>query len=109
MNLQETNCAFVHEGITYTADGALVTPELATVYVRSDGPPTPGKLISVSDWQGNHLGFGTVRTTWERYSSILGSCRWASVRFAIDGVTYVGRLNWDNGELVRGRRIKGGN
>lgn len=104
--VNETECTFEVAGAKFTNMGAFVNEEFAQVYVRSDGPPTSGKVVRVSTWNGAHLGFGVVKSTWEKYSKILGSCRWCSVRFTINNVTYAGRLNWDNGELVRGKRVK---
>lgn len=112
MNLTETNCTFEFQGQKFTAGGADVTPEHATVYVKADAHAgccvVAGTPIKVSSWHGAALGSGRVVSTWFRWTPVLGRSRWVAVRFTIDGVTYAGRLNWDNGELVRGRAVKGG-
>lgn len=107
MELDEAECTIEHNGAKYTNRGAFVNGEYAQVYIKTNVPPRVGLPIQVTDWTGNVLGSGAVRTVWEGYSRYMESQRYASVRFTIDGVTYAGRLNWDSGELVRGRRVGG--
>lgn len=106
MNLVETECTIELQGRKFSANGACVTPDYAAVYVKAAGKD-PGTPIVVSSWHGQQLGTGTVVSSWKRWTAY-GPCRWLSVRFWIDGVCYAGRFNSDNGQLVRGRRFKGG-
>lgn len=113
MRLNETECTIELNGRQFTNRGAYIDGGFAMVYVKRNAeqakirPQLEGAVISVTDWHGNKLGAGLITSVWTQYGHVFGSYRMVSVRFVIDGVAYSGRFNYDNGELVRAKQMKG--
>ncbi len=101
----EQNCTFEHAGREFSAGGAVVTDDIANVYVGSMDPFT--KLVPIKDWHGNLLGAGRITARWKQYH-MAGPYTMAHVKFTIDGRHYTGRYSPDYGDLVKARRCKHG-
>jgi hypothetical protein len=104
--VNETECTFEVNGQKFTNRGAYVDDNFADVYVtrnEKDRQALAGSTIKVTDWHGNKLGAGVILKEWR----LRNYTRMVSVRFIIDGVVYSGRFNYDTGQLVRGKKVKG--
>ena len=112
--LNETECTIELGGRQFSNRGAYINENFAMVYiVRNEDqakirPQLKGSVIKVTDWNGNRLGAGLIVSAWVQYGQVFGSYNMVSVRFVIDGIVYAGRFNYDNGQLVRAKRIKTG-
>lgn len=73
----------------------------AWLYLRSFHPMLQG--ASVSTWNGAHLGTITdARVYWHNFGG-----RFVSIRVkGTNGATYYGRASWDNGNVIKLRRVK---
>ena len=82
MRYIEKDCVVTHEGRTYEAGGAVVTPELCVAYLAKDG--------KVTDWHGAVLGTFRIVASWRTPRSYVSSHMHA-VHVTIEGVLYKGR------------------
>ena len=90
----------VHEGREFTNLGASVTPDHAVGYVQVQ----PGHW-ELTDWNGDHLGFGRSTSKWKTPGSFVSS-HYYQARFKINGVWYTGRTA-GHGMLWKGKRMTG--
>lgn len=100
----ETNCTFEHEGHAYKSGGAVVTPDYAIAYLKSE---RTGELVRdlrwfVTDWHGKELGSARITASWSMPHSWVSS-RQYQVEAIIDGVTYTGR-SMGEGMAWKGKR-----
>ncbi len=101
MKVNEKNSVFEFQGKKFTNKGAYVDKIFAHVYIiNKDG----GGIATT--WDGKFLAHVQVVSEWKTRSKFFGYLRWRSVRFTIDGITYSGRYCYDNGQLVRAKRVK---
>jgi hypothetical protein len=91
----EKDCTFEHEGRTFEAGGAVVTPDRIIAYLGKDGVLT--------DWHGNKIGTYRVTSTWRTPASYVSSTM-HQVYATVDGVTYTGR-SAGVGMSFKGRRV----
>ena len=91
----EADCVFTHEGRTYEAGGAVVTPARAVGYVKAANERS-GCVVEITDWHGRTIGHGVITAVWR-------TPRMMQVRAVIDGVAYTGR-SCGNGMIWSGRR-----
>lgn len=91
----ETGCVFTHEGRSFEAGGAVVTPETITAY--------PGEHGVLTDWHGNTLGSWRSVAAWP-VTSFMGSTM-HQIEARVDGVTYTGR-GFGIGCVYNGKRKK---
>ena len=78
----ETDCKITHEGRTYEAGGAVVTPDRIVAY--------PGKAGVLNDWHGNPIGTYRIVATWKTPRSYVSSTM-HQIEACVAGVTYTGR------------------
>ncbi len=89
----EAGCTVEHEGRTFEAGGAVVTPERIFAYCG------PDRVLT--DWHGSPLGTWRTVASWPVFS-YMGS-RMCQIEARVDGVTYTGR-GFGEGLCYRGRR-----
>ena len=89
----ETDCTIEHEGRTFEAGGAIVTPDRILAY--------PGEGGVLTDWHGRQLGTWREVARW-RVHSWIGS-HMCQIEARVDGVTYTGR-GFGVGCIYRGKR-----
>src|ERR1700691_1873235 len=94
----ERDCVIEHEGRSYEASGAIVSPECIVAYLGRDNVLT--------DWHGNSLGTYRVTSTWRTPRSYV-STTMSQVRAIVNGVTYTGR-SAGQGMIYCGRRVADG-
>ena len=105
----ETDCTITHEGRTFDASGAVVTPEAAIAYVGALVNVNPhgtsmritNGTRALNDWHGNQIGTCYISRSW-RVFSYLGS-HMNQIYARINGVDYTGR-GFGEGMSVRLRR-----
>lgn len=85
----------IHEGRSFSAWGAVVTPDAAAAYLGADGVLT--------NWQGEPIGTYRVVSTWRTPRSFVSS-RMRQVEATIGGVRYTGR-SAGVGMLWKGKRV----
>lgn len=92
----ETDCTITHEGKTFEAGGAVVTPDYAIAYVGKTlgdgmGVDRHGSTSrrALNDWHGNQIGTCYISKSWPIHSYI-GS-RMCQIYARINGVDYTGR------------------
>ncbi len=100
MKINETKCVFEFQGKKFTNSGAYVDKNFAHVYITHKD----GKEIATT-WNGEFLANVQIVSKWQTRSKFFGYLNWRSVRFKIDGITYSGRYCYDNGQLVRAKRV----
>lgn len=94
MTYQEQNCTFEHEGQSFEAGGAAVTPAWIVAYPAKDGVLT--------DWHGKPLGTWRATSSW-RVGYPPCADRMYQIEAVVDGVKYTGR-GQGVGMMYRGRR-----
>jgi len=82
MEYVETNCTITHDGRTYEAGGAHVTPRHCIAYLGPNG--------ELHDWHGNTIGRYRITAAWKLPNSPL-STTMHQVEATVDGITYTGR------------------
>lgn len=92
----ETGCTITHEGRTFEAGGAVVTPDYVIAYLSLDGT-----RYHITDWHGQHLANARITATWRTPHSWLSDTM-HQVEATIDGITYTGRSG-GAGLIWRGR------
>jgi hypothetical protein len=93
----EEDCTFTHEGRTFEAGGAVVTPDFAIGYVRD--------LKAITNWHGDQvLGNITAVKSWRTSRSYV-SDRQYQITARISGVLYTGRSG-GSGMIWRGKPCK---
>jgi hypothetical protein len=118
----ETDCNITHEGKTFEAGGAVITPEHAIVYLASDPIPTPDRMRSgrqffpsrprpaacgtpwhgtLTDWHGNKVGTYAPQSTFFQRGA-----RMYAISARINGQDYYGRTQGE-GMYVRLTAYKG--
>jgi hypothetical protein len=109
----EADCAFVHEGRSFTSGGAAVTDDYALVYI-GDAIKREGSLGSLdvgdyhaTDWHGNIIGRAHLVSSWRVPNG------WLSGRLCAYYVTIYGRpprhynvRGSGQGMVARGARVK---
>jgi hypothetical protein len=99
MTYVETDCTVTHEGRTFEAGGAVVTPDRIIAYPAADG--------ILTDWHGRQLGTWRSVSSWRLAQwSPIGGWIMHQIEAVVDGVTYTGR-GFGQGCLYRGRRKAG--
>ena len=93
----ERNCVVHHEGRSFEAGGAVVSPDILIAYLGNDGV--------LQDWHGKQLGTYHITSTWSIHSWI--STTMHQVEAIVAGVKYTGR-SCGVGMIYRGRPKKGG-
>ena len=93
MEYVEADCVFVHEGRSFEAGGAVVTPDLVLAY--------PGAGGVLADWHGEKLGTWRAVASWP-VRSYMGS-RMYQIEARVNGTTYTGR-GFGEGMIYKGRR-----
>jgi hypothetical protein len=88
----EQACDFTHEGKTFSAGGAVVTPDYLIAY--------PGKDGVLHDWHGNAIGRWASVSSW-RVNSYMGE-RMHQIEATVDGTRYTGR-GFGVGMIYKGR------
>ena len=106
----EQDCTVTHEGRTFEAGGAVVTPEYAIGYVKGIEQRDNEHFtffrggfwghIEITDWHGNTLGHGRITHSW----CVLSSSYMHQVEATINGVKYTGRTQ-GNGMIWKGKRM----
>jgi hypothetical protein len=91
----ERGCVIQHEGRSFEAGGAFVSPAFIIAYL--------GKDSVLSDWHGRRLGTYRITSTWPIHSWISRTMH--QVEATVAGVTYTGR-SCGVGMIYRGRRKK---
>ena len=100
----EQDCTFTHEGMTFEAGGAVVTPEYAVGYVTNlDESQIHRNGCDITNWRGNKLGMGRVTARWETPGSYVSNYM-HQVEATINGVKYTGRTQ-GNGMIWKGKRM----
>jgi len=97
----EKDCTITIDGCSFTAGGAVVTPERLVGYLgkqRADG------LRDLNDWHGRWLGTCRITATWRTPRSYLSHVM-HQIYATVNGATYTGRCAGD-GMLFRGRAVK---
>lgn len=89
----ETDCTFTHEGKTFEAGSAIVTPDCIVAY--------PGKDGKLCNWHGDVLGTWRETARW-RVNSFMGT-HMLQIRAVVNGVAYTGR-GFGEGCIYKGRR-----
>jgi hypothetical protein len=102
----ERDCVITHEGRTFEAGGAAVTPEWALAYPDIPGGEYRGAFGAMRDWHGNEIGTCRVTARWKTPRSWVSS-HMCQIEATIGGVKYTGR-GAGSGSLWRGKRVKGG-
>lgn len=90
----ETDCIVEHEGRSFEAGGAIVTPDVIVAYPSKDGVLT--------DWRGKPLGTWRATRSW-RVRSYMGS-RMYQISATVNGAHYTGR-GFGEGMSFNGRRV----
>jgi len=90
----EADCAITFHGISYTANGAMVTEKWIIAYMGAD-------MASVTDWHGHKLGNATIKTSWATPTSY-ASDRCYQVDATVNGITYTGRTG-GGGMIYKGK------
>ena len=95
----EQDCTVKHEGLEFTAGGAVVTDGYLVAY--------PGDAGALNDWHGRQI--GTYRVISTRPAVFFGRRSWQGstyyfMRGTVDGVTYSLR-GFGRGMIARGKRI----
>ena len=105
----ETDCVVTHEGRTYEAGGAVVTPSHVIGYVgkdRRDGmgcDRSHGSSRDLTDWHGNVIGTIRLTSSWRTPRSFVSSRMYQGYA-TVDGVTYTGRTCGE-GMIFNGKRV----
>jgi hypothetical protein len=79
----ETDCTITHEGKSFEAGGAFVSPTHVTAYMSAD-------MRTVTDWHGNKLGDARIVSKWRRPRNYVSSHMY-QVEVTIEGRRYTGR------------------
>ena len=103
MTYIETDCTIQRDGQSFEATGAVVTDNYAIAYIETGenfkDMRFAGIIIDLTDWHGNLIGHGTVRSHWRnQYGSYM-----YQVEGRINGVRYTGRTA-GHGMIWRGKR-----
>ena len=102
----EQDCTIEHNGQTFEAGGAVVTPDFAIGYVK-DHKSAMSERGVITDWHGNEIGKIVACTSTWPVHSWMGN-RMHQIEARIDGVLYTGRAIGDvhgvSGIIWRGRR-----
>lgn len=93
----ERDCTFTHEGRTFEAGGAVVTPDSIVAY--------PGRDGVLTDWHGAILGTWRATSSWRTPHSFVSS-RMYQIEANVRGVVYTGR-GCGVGMVFRGKRKAG--
>ena len=99
----EQDCTFTHEGRTFEAGGAVVTPEYAIGYVKSmfiEDEYNHWATGLITDWHGLFLGSILYAKVFRAPSMI----RMYQVEATINGVKYTGRTQ-GNSMIWKGKRM----
>lgn len=112
----ETDCTFhASNGQSYTAGGAVVTPEHCTGYLKAPEPPEPptgagyharervGATGTLTDWHGNPLGTFRIVAVWGLPFAAHLSDVMCQAEATVGGVVYTGR-SAGYGMLYKGKR-----
>ena len=107
----ETDCTVTHEGRTFEAGGAYVTPERICAYVGKveGGRGFEGHLGSepqyrtLTDWHGKRIGTIRLTSSWPIRSFL--APRMYQAYATVKGVTYTGRTMGE-GMVFNGKRTK---
>ena len=91
----EPDCTFTHEGGSFTAGGAVVTPERIIAY--------PGKAGVLKDWHGNAIGTWRATATWRTPRSYVAGTM-SQIVAKVNGATYTGR-GAGEGMIFQGKRM----
>jgi hypothetical protein len=91
----EKECTVTHEGRTFEAGGAVVTPGRIVAYLGRDGVLT--------DWHGKPLGNYRITASWSTPHSFVSDTM-HQVYATVDGVTYTGRSAGVS-MIFKGRRV----
>ena len=94
-NYIEKDCVFKHEGKSFVAGGAIVTPHCLVGYLAKDG--------IIQDWHGKFLGVYAITATWKINSYISNVMH--QVIASVNGVKYTGR-SCGVGMIFKGKRIR---
>jgi len=96
----ERDCIVTHEGRSFEAGGAVVTPEVCIGYV--------GKVANghreLTDWHGKPIGTILLGNGWPTPRNYLSS-RMYQAYATVNGVTYTGRTGGE-GLSFKGKRVK---
>lgn len=81
----ETDCTFTHQGRTFSAGGAVVTPDRIVAYL--------GKRGVLTDWHGSELGTWRAVASWPMTPDRSGTSwgRMFQVEASVGGMVYTGR------------------
>ena len=90
----EQDCIITHEGQSFEAGGAVVTPDFIIGYLYDDG--------KVKSWHGETLGTYRITSTWRIYSAWSSSM--SQVYARINGIEYTGR-SMGVGFSFKGKRV----
>ena len=96
----EQGCYIEFRGRKFQAGGAYILGDRAMAYVDE-------KARKVTDWHGKVIGYIVDHVIGNRRWTKHQTYRMAYVRCRIDGGQWWGRYNFDGGNLVRLRRVKG--
>lgn len=112
----ETDCTFhASNGQSYTAGGAVVTPEHCVGYLKAPEPPeTPtgaayyakeraGATGTFTDWHGNSLGTFRITAVWGLPFAAHLSDVMCQIEATVGGVVYTGR-SAGYGMVYKGKR-----
>jgi hypothetical protein len=94
MNYVETNCTVMHEGKTFEAGGAFVSPESIVAYL--------GDHCDLTDWHGRVIGSWRAVRTWSTPRSFMSSTM-SQIEATVDGIVYTGR-SAGVGMVFKGKR-----
>lgn len=94
VNYLERDCTFTHEGKTFEAGGAVVTPERIIAYPLSKG--------ILGDWHGSPIGRWRIIAQWKTPRSWMSSTMY-QIEATVDGITYTGR-GAGVGMIYKGKR-----
>lgn len=87
----ERDCVVTHEGRTFEASGAIVTPDIAIGYLHFPDGEFTGAKGEVRTWHGEPLGSAVITARWRLPLSCSLSSHMCQARCVIDGRTYTGR------------------
>lgn len=90
LTLIETDCTVTHNGRTFEAGGASVSPARLVAYVGKVREGGPANVRDLTDWHGNVIGEARLTSSWRTPRSFMAS-RMYQAYATVDGVTYTGR------------------
>lgn len=93
MQFIEKNCTVIHQGITFTANGAYKTDTIALVYLV-------GSPLKATDWHGNLISTDVeILSRWKQKGS-----RMTAIRVLIDNKWWHGRYGSDWSQACKLRK-----